>query len=1005
MKKLVALLIALVLSMFSAFSAGADVAHNPVDTTAETKFVEWALSYSKRCKNYRGKIQPRNWAPIKKFARRVVLAPLCLFIGTACAEGSVMDGITVLNEGNPISLGQAEGHLFTVSPSTAKKHRGYYTDKKVPLTKYEKEMYGVVVGQNRGMLFSSKRKISGDYAIPELSQMNIIVVDEKDRTLYPVEDNENKISWKGDGERSVKDVIADGQGQHWFCHKDGRLAVELWLKIANLMYGVKGMLQPGLATDIGCKVIDHWGVERTITKGNTLLLNSSLVKGLGAYNSLEELIEHGEMWGLTELQKQWQSGDHIVEKKRIMGTQPNATNLALTKEEVEELLRPDARKIWAMKYPRIAWMKLANINTTRGRAIAARPALIYNNLIKHQIDSKAGNDFLRIAQGKFMAEGQYLKMYMDKLVYSYVYVHGMNPNEAAKKAAETGLHGEIRVNPSFAGIRFKTDEDGNRTVSYDKETWIDNKGRYIETALVRYPHGAPSETIVVKAYLDSTVPEDVIIFPAPVANEDGTIPVKFLYALRLQGADFDGDAVTAFTERLWIKAQKRNIGKAYMVIPINTVKTEKDKEKVTDETFETFFEMKVESLSNRVGLIATSLKYYFSQFADRLRNETNPERDAAVITDHACAMGDDIDEYKHGKANNDLDVFVVKEEDEEERLYGPYFNRYAKKYKTEEEFNNAVKTKKGTDKKPGKGVLDMYASATEMLMGKSGLPVTKEVAKASDNKDRFFYTVHPATWETKDVDLFVSEHGEGQKSVALPAALEELYGIEHGTLLSAKDLFLLLYRDHSANCKDLLNVCDNEEEDDEDRDLLIKAINKINERYALAKVAIVAWTKAMKLVKTGEEINAEEAMKVFSTLLVQHTNHANSPIGTMTWFGKREGMNGESYEKTIFSAERLFNYFLDVCGDGLLLTKEEEADFPEVSETFTLVAEVKEPDMEQAKERALKELSFIDKLIELVPYGLDEVRANIEAEDDVMDGGTISLYAESDLDVECMECM
>ena len=290
MKKLVALLIALILGIFSTIPAGADVTVNSIDTPMETKIVEWAIGYGKRCRGYHGKLQPRNWTPVKQFARRVALAPLMLLIGTASAEGCKMDGVSVLNDGNPMNIGETEGFHFTVSPSTAKKGRAYRTDKPVPLTKYEKKMPGVVVAQNRGMLFSSCRKIDDKYVIPPIEEMNIIVVNEVSRKLKPIDDELHKISWKGKGSHEVKDVIADGQGQHWFCDKEGKFADKLWLKIALFGYGIKGMLQPGLARDIGKKIIDRWGIERTITKGNTLLLNTSMVKGINAYDSLEDLV-------------------------------------------------------------------------------------------------------------------------------------------------------------------------------------------------------------------------------------------------------------------------------------------------------------------------------------------------------------------------------------------------------------------------------------------------------------------------------------------------------------------------------------------------------------------------------------------------------------------------------------------------------------------------------------------------------------------------------------------
>jgi hypothetical protein len=885
-----------------------------------------------------------------------------------------MDDVTILNDGNPMEISSTDGYMFTTTPSTAKRNRCYRTDKLVPLTKWELKMPGVVIGQNRGMLFSSCRKISGNYVIPSLNEMNIIIVDEVSRELNPIDDDENKIAWKGNGPHTVKDVIADGQGQHWFQNEDGTFADDLWLKIAKFGYGVKGMLQPGLATDVGCKIIDHWGVERTITMGNTILFNSSLVKGLGAYESLEEFIAHGEEWGLTTMMKQWQSGDHENDKRRIMGTQPNSTNLAQTQNEIEDMLKPEARRIWAMQFQKVAWMKTANVNTPRGRAIAARPELINNKLIMNQIDSKAGNTFLRLAKGQFMAEGEYLKMFEDKLVFSLVYVHGMDPNEAARKAAETGLHGEIRVNPAFAGRKVVTVDDMNVTV-YEKETHLDNKGRYIETALVRYPHGAPSETIIVKAYLDATVPKDVIVFPAPAANEDGTIPVRCLYAMRLQGADFDGDAVTAFTEKKWLEAQKRNAGKSFMVIPVNTEGTEKDKTLVTDESWEAFCQMKVESLSNKVGLIATSLKYFLSQKAWALREGKNSEVYKKTIVDHACAMGDDIDEFKHGKANNDLIPFVIPGENgEDETLYGPYFNRYACKYKSSEDFSKTIYMPNGKEKKPGFGVLDMYATATETLMNKAGLPIVKEVSKANDGKNRYYFTVHPVKWQAKEVELFTENKGEGQTAVALPKALEEAFGIKHGTLFTAKDLFVMLYKSHSVTCKTLMNSIDKEE----DRDQAINVIAKINERYALARVAVIAWTKAMKLAKSKEEINAEEAMKLFTTLMVQHTSTTRSAIQVLTETGTFYRADGTKYEKTIFSAQRCFNYFLDICGDGLLLLKEEEPVFPEVSDVVIETAEATMPDMEKARKKAAKSLDMIGKLVAMIPKGIEEVCEEIE---------------------------
>lgn len=875
----------------------------------------------------------------------------------------ILDDVKFLNNGKPLHVGKTDGALFTVTPSTSKRGQGYYTEKPVSLTKYELKMPGVVVAQNRGMVFSSCRPVDGDYVIPDLKDVNIIIVDEKSRKLKPIGDNENEIVWVGEGKREVKDVVSDGTGVHYFVTSKGLLAVNMWLKIAKWGYGNKGMLMPGIMTDINKKVIDHWGVERTITLGNTILLNSSLIKGIAAYNSLEDFVKHSEQWGLTTLMKQWQSGDHEPENKRIMGTQPNSGNLQLTEEEISELLKPEARKIWSNKFEEIAWKKMANINSARGRAIAARPDLIYNQLIMNQIDNQAGNTFLRLAKGQAMMDGRYLKMFPDRLAYSLVYVDGMEPNEAATKAANTGLHGEIRVNPSYAGKRVERNEDGDVKVTYKKNTHLDNKGRYIEVALVRYPHGAPSETIIVKAYLDETVPDDVIMFPLPVANDDGTINVKYLYALRLQGADFDGDAVTAFSEKIWLEAQKRNIGKSYMIIPINTESTEKDKTLVTDETWEPFCEMKIASLSNKVGLIATSLKYLLAQAAPSIRSGANADMYKKLIADHSIAMGDDIDEFKHGKSNNELKTFVIPGEDgKDEILYSPYFNRYARKYKNEEDLDKVVFTKNGFEKKPGMGVLDMYAVETEKLMAKCKLPVVKEVTKASDGKNRYYYTVHPVKWNSKEVDLYAAKKGESQRAVALPEMLEKVYGVKPDTLFTSKDLFLMLYRNHAATCKMLMDG----ETYDENRDKYINALHKINERYALAKVTIVAWTKAMKKAKTGEEISTEEALKLFTTLMTQHTSVTRSTIDVLTRVGSFKKADGTEYEKTTFEALRVLNYFLDVCGDGIFLQKRETPNFPAVSDHIREVAGVTDPDFAKAKEKVAKEMELIEKIVSLI---------------------------------------
>lgn len=884
---------------------------------------------------------------------------------------SKLDGITVLNDGNPMEIGATEGCFFTLSPSTAKKHRAYYTDKPVPLTKWEKKMPGVVVGQNRGMLFSSKRNIKGEYIIPENDEMNLIVVDEKSEKIIPIDTDDVKIAWVGNGEHFVKEVGYDGGGQQWFLTKDGKLATDLYFKTGVGYYGLKGVVGPGLATDVGCEVVDHWGIVRRITIGNTLLINSSMIKGLNAYSSLEELKAHAKEWGLDKLMAQWQSGDHMPTGRRPMGTQPNATNIELTFDEITEMLKPEALRIWANKFESIAWMQQANINTTRGRAFAARPGLIENELVMTSIDQQSGNKARKLAQGKFMAKGAYLKLFPDKLAYSLMYIHGMSRNEAAKKAAATGLHGEVRVNPSFAGRYYFIDENGEKQVAYKEETFRDAKGRYIEAALVRYPHGAPSETIIQKLYLDDTVPADVIIMPLPVANDDMTIPAKDLLCLRLQGADFDGDAVTAYIEKIWLEAQRRNEGKPYMVIPVNTESTEKDKTPVTDENFELFCQMKADSLSNQVGLIATHLKYLVSQMATSLRlNDEDAKIVIKSIVDAAIAMGNDIDEFKHGKATLEMALYQLEMWDNEViYLKSPYFNRYAMKYKSEEDFNKAVFNKNGSEKLPGTGTLDMFAVAAEKLMAKAGIPFVPEKAKASDGKDRWYYTVHPVGWKAKNPDLFIGK-GEGHTYAALPAELESVYGLEHGTLLSAKDLLMTLYRNHSADLKDL--------DFGADKDTMIKQLSKIDAKYTLAKVAIVAWTKAMKKAKDGVDLTAEEAMKVFATLIVQHTKNARSPLEVLTETGVCKRNDGTVYEKTVFSAQSKLNFFLDTCGDGLLFAGTEKPDFPQVSENVIDAVQAKMPDLDKAMEIARKEMKRIDDLVSRLSDGIAVIEEEIE---------------------------
>ena len=83
MKKIVALLIAIIMAMFSANVSTAD--NVVIDRPVDNKIYEWAVGYTTRCRKYRGKVQPRNWT---RYVRRVALAPLMLFVGTASAEAS-----------------------------------------------------------------------------------------------------------------------------------------------------------------------------------------------------------------------------------------------------------------------------------------------------------------------------------------------------------------------------------------------------------------------------------------------------------------------------------------------------------------------------------------------------------------------------------------------------------------------------------------------------------------------------------------------------------------------------------------------------------------------------------------------------------------------------------------------------------------------------------------------------------------------------------------------------
>lgn len=82
MKKLFALLMALILGMFSNGISKTDT----IDTPVETKAIEWSIGYHSRCAKY-GKVSRYNYGKrMAKFVKCVALAPLHLFIGTASAE-------------------------------------------------------------------------------------------------------------------------------------------------------------------------------------------------------------------------------------------------------------------------------------------------------------------------------------------------------------------------------------------------------------------------------------------------------------------------------------------------------------------------------------------------------------------------------------------------------------------------------------------------------------------------------------------------------------------------------------------------------------------------------------------------------------------------------------------------------------------------------------------------------------------------------------------------------
>jgi hypothetical protein len=133
----------------------------------------------------------------------------------------------------------------------------------------------------------------------------------------------------------------------------------------------------------------------------------------------------------------------------------------------------------------------------------------------------------------------------------------------------------------------------------------------------------------------------------------------------------------------------------------------------------------------------------------------------------------------------------------------------------------------------------------------------------------------------------------------------------------------------------------------------------------------------MKLMKDNEEISSLDALKIFTTLMIQHTSKSRSTIDTKTHIGTITLPDGTTYERTAFSAERMYNYFLDLCGDGLFFLNKEAPEFPNVSDDVLNATEAVAPDMEKAEELALKQINNIDKLVNLLPYGIEEIKAAI----------------------------
>ena len=162
-------------------------------------------------------------------------------------------------------------------------------------------------------------------------------------------------------------------------------------------------------------------------------------------------------------------------------------------------------------------------------------------------------------------------------------------------------------------------------------------------------------------------------------------------------------------------------------------------------------------------------------------------------------------------------------------------------------------------------------------------------------------------------------------------------------------------------------------------DATVRALARMNAKYVLAKVAVITWTKAMKKAKEGVDLTTEEALKVFTTLMVQHTKKGRSAIEVKTETGVFYREDGTTYEKTIFSAKRCFNYFLDLCGDGLFLLGVNEPNFPKVAESVINATKAKKPDIEKAQRQLYKELACLDTLASKIEVlGSEAVLEQIE---------------------------